>query len=419
MKRQAAGAVIHARELVTCAGFSREPARGAKQGALGALRDGAVVFDEGVIVAVGNTDEVLRAWDPRHVVDASHHVVLPGFVDPHTHLVYAGHRADEWEARLAGKAYLDILREGGGIQRTVGATRGAGFDALLEGALRRARACLAHGTTTIEIKSGYGLDRETEMRCLEVAQALGKRLPIEIVTTYLGAHVVPLERASDRAGYLDLVEQMMGLVAERGLAEFVDVFVEDGAYAVDEARRLLSHAKTLHLGLKIHADQFGSQGAVELGIALGATSVDHLEHTNEATIEALAKAETCPVAVLLPGVPFHLALDRYAPARALIEAGVPVALATDHNPGSSPSVSMPMMLQIACRAMRMSVSEALVAATINAAHAIRRAHAVGSLEVGKRADVLLCEGDDHRLLAYEFGANPVSRVIARGVVAER
>lgn len=420
MKEAADLVVFGAAELLTCAGYSAAPARGlAQASALGLVRDGAVAVRGETIVGVGTTSEVLSRFAPKDTLDATGCVVLPGFVDPHTHLVFAGQRADEWEARLAGKPYLDILREGGGIQRTVRETRQASREALLAMAEARALRALAHGTTTLEIKSGYGLARDTELSLLEVADALRARLPIDIVTTYLGAHVVPSEHKSARGGYLDEVVATQAEVSARGLARFSDVFVEEGAFTVDEARRVLADARSRGLGCKLHAQQFGPSGAVRLALELGATSVDHLDHASDEDLRALGAAPRPPIAVLLPGVPFHLGMDHNAPARALVAAGVPVALATDCNPGTSYTTSMPMIIQLACRSLRLGVAESVVAATINAAHAVGLAHEVGSLEPGKRASLVVLDDRDHRSLGYAFGEDGVRNVVAKGRVLSR
>jgi imidazolonepropionase len=362
---------------------------------------------------VGKSADLRKAYPvpDDNLIDAEGGVVLPGFVDPHTHLVFAGERSAEWEARMQGKPYLEILREGGGIQSTVQATRAATADELLENARLWAGRCLEHGTTTIEIKSGYGLDRETELKMLEVAQRLtGDDLP-RVVTTYLGAHVVPTEMAADREGYLTLVEQTTAEIKERGLAQFFDVFCEQEAFTLAETERLLKHARRLGFGLKLHAEQFTSSGAAALGAKLGAVSVDHLENIDVDGLAALAGARQPPVAVLLPAVAFHLGLDNHAPARELIAAGTPVALATDFNPGSAFNPSMPMVIQLACRQLNLSVAEAIMAGTINAAHALGLGAETGSLEPGKRADIIICDVPDHRWLGYAFGWNPVETVV--------
>ncbi len=408
--------VVNAMEVVTCAGFSRQPARGDQQGQLGLVADGAVAIGGGRILAVGKSDNLRAAYQlpAAQIIDAQGGVVLPGFVDPHTHLVFAGDRAAEWEARMQGKPYLDILRAGGGIFTTVKATRAATFDQLLRAARRWAHLCLTLGTTTLEIKSGYGLDREHEIKQLEVIQALAEEGPATVVATYLGAHVVPPEYEHQREAYLTLVEQTAAEIRERNLATYFDVFCEDGAFTLAETERLLTHARMRGFGLKVHAEQFTASGAAALGARLGAVSVDHLEQVNANDRSALAAADPPPLAVLLPGVNFHLAQSDTAPARDLMAAGVPVALATDFNPGSAFSPSMPMIIALATRTLGMTVAEAIVAATINAAHAIGLGGETGSLEPGKRADLLICDLPDHVWLGYSFGWNPVKRVIAGG-----
>jgi imidazolonepropionase len=408
--------VQNAAEVVTCAGFSAAPARGKDQGVLSIVRDGAVAIAGGRIVAVGASDRLRREYrlPEEGIVDAAGGVVLPGFVDPHTHLVFSGDRAAEWELRMQGVPYLEILKQGGGILSTVDKTRAAALEALVVNARRFALLCLDHGTTTLEAKSGYCLDQDGELKLLEAARAVNQELPLEVVSTYLGAHVVPPEFADDRAGYLALCERTMQLVKERKLAEFVDVFSEREAFTLEETEALLLSAKALGFGLKLHAEQFSASGAAALGARLGAVSVDHLEHVDDAAIAALAAAEKPPVGVLLPGVPFHLAMHDYAPAKKLVEAGVPLALATDLNPGSSFTPSMPMCIALACRTLGLTASQAVVASTINAAHAIGRGSEIGSLEPGKRADVIVCDIPDHRWLGYAFGWNPVRAVIIGG-----
>ena len=412
------GLVVNAAEVVTCAGFSGAPARGREQGHVQVVRDGAIAIAGERIVAVGARARLQREFSvpPQNVIDARGGVVLPGLVDPHTHLVFAGDRVAEWEERLLGRSYLDISRAGGGIASTVRATRAASFAALLAGAQYRARLCLEHGTTTLEAKSGYCLDYDGELRLLEVASAVGQSQPLTVVSTYLGAHVMPAEFDHDRAGYLALCERTQTEAARRGLARFADVFCEAEAFTLRETERLLSHAKGVGLGIKVHAEQFSASGAARLGAELGATSIDHLEYVSDDDLAFLATRQQPPIAVLLPGVTFHLGLERRAPARRLIERGLPIALATDLNPGSSPTPSMPMVIALACRYLGLTVSECVVAATINAAHAVGMGHDRGSLEPGKRADIVLCDVPDHRYLGYAFGANPVTTVIVGGTI---
>lgn len=408
--------ILNAAEVVTCSGFGERPARGPTQGEVGVLRDAGVAIAGDRIVDVGASKRLRREHrvPDERVLDAAGGVVLPGFVDPHTHAVFAGDRADEWTARMQGKPYLEILREGGGILSTVKKTRAASPEALLAGARRWARAAMDQGTTTLEIKSGYCLDREGELRLLRVARDLAQELPIRVLTTFLGAHVVGPEFKHDREGYLSLVEATAAEARERGLADFFDVFCEQEAFTLAETERLLTAARAQGYALKLHAEQFTASGAAALGARLGAVSVDHLEYADDATLSALGSAERPPIAVLLPGVAFHLGLSQHAPGRRLIDAGAPVALATDLNPGSSFTPSMPMMIALSCRTQGLTPSEAVMAATANAAHALGLGAETGSLEAGKRADVIVCDIPDHRWLGYGFGFNPVRTVIAGG-----
>lgn len=410
--------ILNTAQVVTCAGFSQQPARGSDQGTAGVIEDGAVAIADGRILDVGTAPE-LRSKYPLpddKLIDAHGGVVLPGFIDCHTHLVFAGDRASEWETRMQGKPYLEILREGGGILNTVRATRSASFEELLADARTWARRAMELGTTTIEIKSGYGLDRDTEIKMLEVARALADLVPQQIVATYLGGHVVPPELTLKRETYLQLIETTAAEVKLQGLATFFDVFCEQEAFSLEETERLLNAAQELGFKLKLHAEQFTTSGATALGARLDAVSVDHLEHIDSDGLTTLAESPST-IAVLLPAVNFHLGLDEVAPARRIIKAGLPVALATDFNPGSSFTPSIPMVIALACRLLKMTVTEAIVAVTINAAHALDLAAEIGSLEPGKRADLIICDLPDHKWLGYAFGWNPVRTVITSGTPA--
>ena len=406
--------VINAAEVVTCAGFSQAPARGADLSAVGVVRDGAVAIGDGRILDVGASDRLRREYrvDESKIVDCGGGVVLPGFVDCHTHMVFAGDRADEWAERMQGRPYLEILKAGGGILSTVKKTRAASEAALVAGARRWAKLALGLGTTTLEIKSGYCLDHDGELKMLAAARALAEELPLEVVTTFLGAHVVPKEHKANREKYLELVLETAAEVRRQNLAEYFDVFSEAEAFTVEEAERLATKAKELGFGIKLHAEQFTASGAAQLGVRLGAVSVDHLEHVDDATVAALSKGDT--IGVLLPAVPFHLGMTDYAPGRRLADAGVPLAIATDMNPGSACTPSIPMAIAIACRSVGLTPSEAVMAVTQNAAHALGRGAVTGSLEPGKRADLVVCDVPDHRWLGYAFGYNPVRTVIAKG-----
>ncbi|HEX2987972.1 MAG TPA: imidazolonepropionase [Chloroflexota bacterium] len=410
--------IEHAAELVTIAG-TQGPRKGSAQSDLGLIRDGALAAGaDGRILAVGTTAEVHATVEPApgaQVIDASGRAVLPGFVDPHTHTVFAGDRADEFASRLEGADYLEVLASGGGIISTVRATRAAPAEQLEERASRYLEEMLRHGTTTLEIKSGYGLSTEDELKMLRVASALEKTGPQGIVATFLGAHAVPPEYRGQPDRYVDLVvDEMMPRVAAEGLARYCDVFCERGAFSVDQSRRVLEAGLARGLGAKIHAEQKSALGGARLAAELGAVSADHLEYATDEDVAALVEAGT--VAVLLPGAALMLMESHWAPARRLIEAGVPVALATDFNPGTCPILSMPLILGLACLRRLVTPAEAVVAATLNAAHAVGLGEQVGSLEPGKRADVVILDAPSHVHLAYWFGRNLVSMVIKDGRV---
>jgi imidazolonepropionase len=371
------------------------------------VKNGAILVREGRIVAVGSRTQVEALKDARRAekMDVGGRVVLPGFVDSHTHLVHAASRAEEYELKIQGASYEEIARKGGGILNSVKKLRTASAEALKA----RARAALegfaSYGTTTVEAKSGYGLDVTSELKILRLQRELKNEQPLEIVSTFLGAHVVPAEfrgKADGAERYISqLLDQMLPDVVGKKLAEFCDVFCDRGAFTREQARRILGQAKQQGLGTRLHAEQLSRTGATQLGVELGAASCDHLEQMNAADIRALAKSQT--VATLLPGCDFHLGWKNYAPARALIETGAIVALATDYNPGTSPTVSMPMVLSLACTQLRMSPAEAISAATINGACALRRERRIGSLAPGKQADLAVFEVEDYREIPYYFG----------------
>ncbi|MDN5374982.1 MAG: imidazolonepropionase [Thermacetogenium sp.] len=419
MKRTEADLIVrNAAEIVTCAGGTERPKRGREMAEIGVIRDGAVAAKEGVIVAVGETSDVLEqvaiGGDTR-VIDAGGKVVLPGLVDPHTHVVFAGSREYELEMKIEGRGYLEILAAGGGILDTVRATREAGLEELIAAAGKYLQEMLAQGTTTAEAKSGYGLSTEGEVKMLEAIRELNLVQPVELVPTFLGAHAIPAEYRTNPDGYVDLVvEEMLPVVARRGLAEFCDVFCEEGVFSVEQTRRILLKARELGLKLKVHADEMAPLGGAELAAELGATSADHLMAVSDQGICDLARSDT--VAVLLPATTFCLMGERYAPARRMIEQGVTVALATDFNPGSSPVNSLQVVMGLACRQLKMRPAEVITAVTINAAHAVGRAAAVGSLEVGKKADMVIFDAPNHLYLMYRFGTNLVETVIKNGKV---
>lgn len=414
--------LIHsASQLITLAGG---PQRGSKLGRLGIIPDGALLIEGEKIAAVGTTRDLLAAYPHEPRLDAAGRAVLPGFVDPHTHLIWVGDRAAEFEMRLQGKTYLEILAAGGGILSTVRATRAASLEELKAQTRVRARSLLRHGTTTAEVKTGYGLENESELAQLQAILELDAEGGLEMVPTYLGAHAVAPEFKDDPDGFTaELCEHMLPaardwwtLHAGGRPLPFVDVFCETGAFNLEQSSRILQRAQALGFPLKIHADEFDNLGGASLAAGLNAASADHLVKTSAADIWALAQSDT--VAVALPCTPFGLADPHYTPARDIIAADGLLAVASDINPGTAWCESMQFVIALACRYLRITPAQALAAATINAAAAIQRAERVGSLEVGKQADVIILEVADYRHLAYRFGGNLVQTVIKRGKVVE-
>jgi imidazolonepropionase len=375
-----------------------------------------------MIQTIGTTTELRAAYPNEPALDAGRHVVMPGFVDPHTHLVWAGNRAAEFEMRLEGKTYLEIMAAGGGIVSTVQATRSAPLDNLIAQTRLRAEGIFRHGTTTAEAKTGYGLETQSEINQLAALMRLNESGPLEIVPTFLGAHAIPAEYKSDPDGYTTLVcDEMLPAVAGwwRKNADgqplpFVDVFCETGAFTLEQSRQILETASRMGFPLKIHADEFDNLGGASLAAELGAASADHLVKTSAADIQALAASET--VAVALPCTPFGLVDPHYTPAREIIAAGGLLAIASDVNPGTAWCESMQFVIALACRYLHLTPAQAIAAATINAAAAIQRVDRVGSLEPGKQADLLILSVDDYRHLGYRFGTNLVETVIKRGQI---
>jgi imidazolonepropionase len=424
--------LIHsAAQVVTCAS-SGGPKRKEALADAGIIPDGAVAIADGQIVAVGPTAELRADYTGRDRFDLSGYVVCPGFVDCHTHVIYAGDRVDEFEKRILGATYMDILLAGGGILNTMRATRAASVDQLAAQARPRLDEMLALGTTTVEVKTGYGLDTHSELNMLKAAAALAgdtsptsshpQAHPIQLVPTFLGAHTIPPQFETHPDDYLDVVIGEMlprvvdwyadSVFARRDVPLFCDVFCEANVFDLQQAERVLRAGRELGMGIKIHADEFQSLGGVALAVEMGAVSADHLDVTPAEEIQALAISST--VGVVLPAVNFHLGSHHYADARAMVDAGVALALATDLNPGSAPCFSLPLVMAVACRYQRLSPAEALNACTINAAHAIQMGHRLGSIEIGKQADLLVLDTTDYRHLAYKLGGNPVVRVIKKG-----
>jgi len=387
---------------------------------LNVIEAAALASFEGSIVYAGpeaGLDEAVTPAADVRVIDAGGRAVVPGFVDPHTHLIFAGDRDAELRRRLAGASYKEIAESGGGIVRSVSATRAASTEELTAGALARLDEMLLQGTTTAEAKSGYGLETEAELRSLEAIRQADRRHPITLVPTFLGAHEVPLDHRDDRGRYIEIVvKEMIPEVARRGLAVFCDVFCEAGVFTVDESRRILSAGADAGMLLRLHADELEWTGGAELAAELGARSADHLGYVSEAGRRALADSGC--VATVLPAASFYLRLAHFAPARSLIDSGAALAVATDVNPGGGLSPSMPFAMAVAAFSMGLSLEETLTAATINAAHSLDIAESVGSLEVGKRADMLLLRSG--RLLdLLRVGVGAVDTVIKSGLVVAR
>ena len=398
----------------------RGPRRGTSLSRLSVIRDGALLVRDGSIVAVDTRMKVESLPEAKATrrVDAGGRVVLPGFVDAHTHLIHASSRAEEYELKIRGASYEEIARKGGGILNSVRKLRAATSGALKARALAALKEFAAHGTTTIEAKSGYGLDAASELKILRLHKELAVEQPLEIASTFLGAHVVPAEfrgRGDGADRYVRLLtEQLIPEIGAARLAEFCDVFCDRGAFTLAQSRQVLEAGLRRGLVPRVHAEQLSRTGAAQLAVKMSAASCDHLEQVNRADINTLAKSNT--VAALLPGCDFHLGLRQYAPARALIEAGAIVSLATDYNPGTSPTVSMPMILSLACTQLRMTPAEAIAATTINAAYSLRRDKHIGSLEVGKQADLAVFEVEDYREIPYYFGVNTCWMTIKRGEI---
>jgi imidazolonepropionase len=407
-------------QLLTISG---SPQRGRQLGNLGLIENGAVVIEGDTIIATGPSDEMRVIYNNEETFDAGGRVVVPGFVDPHTHLVWAGDRAVEFEMRLQGKSYLEIMESGGGIRSTVKETRRASKGELRSHARSRLKNMFVHGTTTAEAKTGYGLDTDTELKLLEVVLELDAEGPLDLVPTFLGAHAIPPEFEGDPDGYTEFVcSQMLPTLkdwwqshfpeAETPPLPFVDVFCETGAFSLGQSRQILETAKSLGFRLKIHADEFDNLGGVALAVDLGAASVDHLVVTSPEEVAALGRSET--VAVSLPCTPFGLAEEQYTPADKIREADGILAIATDMNPGTAWCENMQFAIALACRYLKLTPAQAIVAATINAAAAIGVQDKVGSLNPGKQADLLVMDVPDYRHLGYRFGTNLVHTVFKKG-----
>lgn len=409
--------IKHASQLATLASEVKGPRSKEAMSELGLIEDGSLWIEDGFIQAVGTTKEIEERYAEKlhtaDIVDASNHLVTPGLVDPHTHVVYGGSREREFEMRLEGATYMDIMNAGGGIHATTRMTREATEDELIEQTTRRLDSFLSHGVTTVEGKSGYGMNLETELKQLRVMKKLQETHMIDIVPTFMGAHAVPPEYKGKEDEFVNhLINEMLPVVAEEKLAEFNDVFCEKGVFTPEQSERVLEAGKRYGLIPKIHADEIEPYGGAELAAKIGAISAEHLLKASDEGIRAMAKAGT--IACLLPATALYLR-EEAAAGRKMIDAGVAVAISTDCNPGSSPTTSMPLVMNLACISMRLTPAEALTAATYNAACAINRQEQVGSLEVGKQADIVLWNVKNYQELQYLFGVNHVKSVWKKGV----
>lgn len=404
-------------QLITCRNTGGGPKRGASLSDHGLVQNGAIAVAGGKILTVGTDEEVtarIGGAAVSEVFDAEGRVVMPGWVDPHTHAVFSNYRADEYEARIRGDSYLEIERRGGGIKRTVQGVREMEEGALFEISKRRILQMIGQGTTTIEIKSGYGLDLTNELKMLRVISRLDAELPLDVVATFMGAHQVPPEFGNSADYVMVVIEEMLPAVVEQELARFIDVFCEEGVFGLEETRAILEAGRRAGLGLKVHADEITSMGGAELAVEMDAVSAEHLVVISPQGIRRLAGSGT--IAVLLPGTTFGLGSRRFAPARELIEAGAAVALATDFNPGSAPSSSMPLTVAIACSQMGLTPAEAINAATCNAAFALGMGGSVGSIEAGKKADIVVYDVEDYREVPSRAGFNHAVSVFKEGTL---
>lgn len=406
-------AVINASELITA--HDTEPKRGDKLSDLGIIKNGAVVFQDGKIIDVGLTEKILSEHKPDTTIDATGQVVMPGFVDPHTHIIYMGSRHEEYECKIAGKSYAD-LHKIGGIRYTVKMTREASEEDLYNKAMQDLDLMLLHGTTTVESKSGYGLDKENEMKLLRITKRLNENHIIDVISTFLGAHTVPDEFKGNQAGYVEAVKDMLKDAAS--LAEFCDVWCDQLGFTVEECRGILKDAKALGLKLKLHAEQTASNGGGELAAEVGAVSADHLDFL---TSDGIAKMrDKGVVGILCPGVTYHLMeFDKKIPVQEMVDGGMAIALATDYNPGSCRTQSMQAILDKACRLYKLNYAQAINAATINAAFAVDRGDTAGSLAPGKHADITIFDCPEHGIIVNNFGINQVHTVIKSGEVVVR
>ena len=409
--------IKNAAQLVTCSGFKAK--QGKEMSNLHVIEDGALVIENGTIRSVGKTNDILRGFNEKetdicefNVIDAAGKAVLPGFVDSHTHFVFAGYRAEEFSWRLRGDSYMDILEKGGGILSSVKATRAATKETLIKTGIQRLNSMLSFGVTTVEGKSGYGLDLKTEIKQLEVMKELNRRHPIDVISTFLGAHALPEEYKGRADAFIDdIIDNVLPVVVDNNLAEFCDVFCEKNVFSIDQSRRLLLKAKENGLSIKIHADEIERLGGAELAAEIGAVSADHLLQASDKGIHSIAKAGV--VATLLPGTAFCLK-EPYAKGRYMIDNNCAVALASDLNPGSCFSESISLIVALATLYMNIDIEEAITALTINGAAALGRADTIGSLDIGKYGDVIILKYPSYQFIPYHVGISTVEKVIKRG-----
>lgn len=409
--------IKHASQLATLSSTQKGPRTKEAMSELGLIEDGSLWIEDGIVKAIGKTEELEKQFAERipkaEIYDASGYLVTPGLVDPHTHVVYGGSREREFEMRLEGATYMEIMNAGGGIHATARMTREATEEELIRQTTKRLDSFLEHGVTTVEGKSGYGMDLETEIKQLRVMKKLQEQHPIDLVPTFMGAHAVPSEYKGREDEFVEyIIDEMLPIVAREKLAEFNDVFCEKGVYTPEQSERILEAGKRYGLTPKIHADEIEPYGGAELAAKVGAISAEHLLKASDEGVKMMAEAGV--IACLLPATALYLR-EEAAKGRKMIDAGVPVAISTDCNPGSSPTTSMPLVMNLACISMRLTPAEALTAATYNAACAIQREDKVGSLEVGKQADIVLWDVKDYRELQYLFGVNHVKAVWKKGV----
>lgn len=410
--------IKNATELITVEGHNEEPAKKDEMNDVSIIENGSVLAKDGNIIAVGKDQKLRKEYgeliEKAEIIDATGKIVTPGLVDPHTHIVYAGSRENEYVMRLQGKTYMEIMNAGGGIHASTRATQLASFEELYEQSKVRLNKMLLNGVTTIEAKSGYGLTTEHEIKQLEVARKLNEDHPIDIVSTFMGAHAVPMEYKNNPEEFIHIViNEMMPVVAEKKLAEFNDVFCERDVFTPEQAYRILEAGKKYGFKPKIHADEIESYGGAETAAEVKAVSADHLLKASDKGIQMMVENDV--IGVLLPGTAFFL-MAEYANARKMIDAGMAIALSTDANPGSSPTLSLQFIMNLGCLKMGMTPQEVIVATTINAAHAIDRADQIGSIEVGKKADFTIFDVKNHLMLSYHYGMNHVHTVVKNGSI---